>query len=105
MIPEMKLTPIYKPDIYKSNFPGDGYEDNISLKDIEKAVLVNELASENGMSLPEMAQRYLFSIDGATRVVMGARKFSQVTDTVSCWKLGALSISLFDEITQIILTG
>ncbi len=80
-----------------------GYEDNISMKDIEKAVLVNELASINGMSLPEMAQRYLFSIEEATRVVMGARKKSQVADTIACWKLGALYKSLFDKITQIIL--
>ncbi|KAA9036087.1 aldo/keto reductase [Ginsengibacter hankyongi] len=80
-----------------------GYEDNISLKDIERAVRVNALALRNEIPLAELAQRYLFSVEEATRVVMGARKLSQVTDTVSCWKVGALSKSLFDEITQIIL--
>ena len=81
-----------------------GYEDNISIKDIERSVLVNELASRNGMALPEIAQRYLFSIEEATRVVMGARKINQITDTIACWKEGALCKSLFDEITQIILS-
>ena len=81
-----------------------GYEDNISMKDIERSVLVNELASRTGMALPEIAQRYLFSIEEATRVVMGARKINQITDTIACWKKGALSKSLFDEITQIILS-
>ncbi len=82
-----------------------GYEDNISLKDIEKAVCVNELALRNGIPLAEIAQRYLFSVEEATRVVMGARKFSEIRDTISCWKAGALSKSLFDEITQVILNA
>ncbi|HVS96737.1 MAG TPA: aldo/keto reductase, partial [Puia sp.] len=80
-----------------------GFEDNISEKDIEKAILVNDLAFRNGMALPEMAQRYLFSMEEATRIVMGARKISQVKDTVDCWKSGALSKELFDAITAVIL--
>lgn len=80
-----------------------GYEENISLKDIETAMLVNVLASRNGIALADLAQRYLFSIEEATRVVMGARKLSQIADTISCWKKGALPKNLFDEITQIIL--
>jgi aryl-alcohol dehydrogenase-like predicted oxidoreductase len=80
-----------------------GYEDSISLKDIERAVCVNALALRNGMPLAEIAQRYLFSVEEATRVVMGARKLSQVINTIFCWKVGALSKSLFDEITQLIL--
>jgi len=80
-----------------------GYEDNISIKDIETAVLVNELSSGAGMQLAEMAQRYLFSISEATRVVMGARNFNQITDTISCWEAGALPRNLFDQITKIIL--
>jgi aryl-alcohol dehydrogenase-like predicted oxidoreductase len=81
-----------------------GFEDSISLRDIETAVLVNDLATRNGIPLAELAQRFLFTIEEATRVVMGARKIRQVTDTIACWKEGALSKSLFDEITQIILS-
>lgn len=80
-----------------------GYEDNISISDIATAVLVNDIAVSSLMQLAPMSQRYLFSIEEATRVVIGARKFSQITDTLSCWKDGALPKTLFDEITQIIL--
>lgn len=59
-----------------------GFEDNISFRDIETAVFVNDLATRNGMPLNELAQRYLFAIEEATRVVMGARKLKQVTDTI-----------------------
>ncbi len=80
-----------------------GYEDNVSMRDIATASQVNDLAIEYGMPLASLAQRYLFSIKEATRVVMGARKFSQITDTLSCWKEGCLPKDLFDRITKIIL--
>src|SRR6185312_647787 len=80
-----------------------GYEENISIKDIETGVLVHHLAAENGLPLPELAQRYLFSMQEATRVVMGARKIGQITDTIRCWEAGALPKELFAEITKIIL--
>lgn len=80
-----------------------GYEDNISGKDIETAILVNNLAMKTGISLAELSQRYLFSIKEATRVVIGAKKLDEVTDTVSYWNAGALSKSLYDEITKVIL--
>ena len=80
-----------------------GYEQNITLKDIETAALVNEYALKSGMQLADMAQRYLFSISEATRVVMGAKKLNQLSNTVSSWNAGALSRTMFDEITHIIL--
>jgi aryl-alcohol dehydrogenase-like predicted oxidoreductase len=80
-----------------------GYKEYISKKDIETSVLVNEYAAKNRMTLPELAQRYLFSIEEASRVVMGARKLRELTDTISCWKKGALPKTQFDKITQIIL--
>jgi len=80
-----------------------GYEDNISLQDIENAVLVNTYAEKSGIPLAEMAQRYLFSIAEASRVVMGAGKWDQMTDTIAYWKAGALSEKMFDEITEIIV--
>lgn len=80
-----------------------GYEENISMKDIETAVLVHHLAAKSGMPLAELAQRYLFSMEEATRVVMGARKIDQIRDTIRCWEAGALPKELFAEITKIIL--
>jgi aryl-alcohol dehydrogenase-like predicted oxidoreductase len=82
-----------------------GYEQNISLEDIETAILVNNLATTIGMSLAEMAQRYLFSIAEATRVVMGARNLNEIVNTISSWKIGSLSKELFDKITGIILSN
>lgn len=82
-----------------------GYEDNISLKDIENARLINIYAEKSGMPLAEMAQRYLFSIGEATRVVMGASKMDQMVDTLSWWKTGAISKEMFDEITGIIIAN
>jgi aryl-alcohol dehydrogenase-like predicted oxidoreductase len=80
-----------------------GFEDNISVNDIETAVLINKLAEKAGITLAELAQRYLFSITEATRVVMGARKLGEITDTISYWNSGAISKERFDEITKIIL--
>ena len=79
-----------------------GYEENIAISDIETAVLINELAVKIGMPLSEMAQRYLFSIAEATRIVIGARKLNQIINTISSWNAGALSYPQFNEITQII---
>lgn len=80
-----------------------GYEEHITQIDIKNAIKVNSIATKSGMALSELAQRYLFSIEEATRVVMGPRKLSQITSTISDWKVGALPKEMFDEITKIIL--
>jgi aryl-alcohol dehydrogenase-like predicted oxidoreductase len=80
-----------------------GFEENISLQDIQTAGVVAELAKKNGMPLPEMAQRYLFSVQEASRVVMGARNLTEIEATVDYWKKGALPEPLFEEITRCIL--
>ena len=80
-----------------------GFEDNISEKDIETAVLVNNLAVKAGMSLAELSHRYLFSIAEASRLVMGARKLDKIIDTISYWNTGTLAKTLYDEITKTIL--
>lgn len=79
-----------------------GYEDNVSMKDIKNAVLVKQLAVKSGLTLAEMAQRYLFSITEATRVVMGAANLHQLIHIISCWETGPLPKAQFDEITEII---
>ena len=43
----------------------------IGQKEIQNAIKVNEIAKKYGIPLPTLAQRYLFSINEATRVVMG----------------------------------
>jgi predicted aldo/keto reductase-like oxidoreductase len=57
------------------------------------------------MPLPTLAQRYLFSMEEATRVVMGARNMSQIQNTFQDWQQGGLSETIFNEITNVLLHG
>ena len=79
-----------------------GYSE-ISDADIKNALKVNEVAKKNNVSLSTLSQRYLFSVEEASRVVIGARKIDQIKSTVQDWKAGALPEVLFNEITEIIL--
>lgn len=79
-----------------------GYAE-ISDTDIKNAIKVNEVANKNNMPLSTLSQRYLFSIQEATRVVIGARNIEQIKSTVEDWNAGALPEALFNEITEIIL--
>jgi aryl-alcohol dehydrogenase-like predicted oxidoreductase len=81
-----------------------GYAE-ISDADIKNAWKVNAVAVKNNMPLSALSQRYLFSIEEATRVVIGARKIEQIKSTVEDWSAGALPEALFNEITEIILTS
>lgn len=74
----------------------------ISKIDIQNAIRVNEPAKKYDLTLATLAQRYLFSIEEATRVVIGARKISQIQSTILDWKAGALPKNIFDEISGII---
>ncbi|MGN6196486.1 MAG: aldo/keto reductase [Ginsengibacter sp.] len=76
--------------------------DEISKIDIRNSMYVNELAKKYDLPLATLAQRYLFSVEEATRVVIGARKVSQIQSTISDWKAGQLPKKVFDEITGII---
>ena len=85
---------------YVSNPPGGIFFTN---QDIANAKQMNQLAAAAGMPLSTLAQRYLFSIAEATRVVMGARTISQIESTIADWKQGALPEELFNEITAILI--
>ncbi|MGC6431103.1 MAG: aldo/keto reductase [Jejuia sp.] len=76
----------------------------ITQLDLENAIRVKEVADKNNMSLPTLAQRYLFSIEEADRVVMGARTPAQIKSTIDDWKAGKLPEGLFNEVTTCILT-
>jgi aryl-alcohol dehydrogenase-like predicted oxidoreductase len=85
---------------YVSNPPGGTF---FTDRDIANAQRVNQLAAQVGMPLSSLSQRYLFSIAEATRVVMGARKISQIQSTIADWKQGALPEDLFNNITAILV--
>jgi aryl-alcohol dehydrogenase-like predicted oxidoreductase len=75
----------------------------ISAYEIANANEVNKIAQKHGISLPTLAQRYLFSIQEATRIVMGARKINQIENTIDDWQQGALPEAIFSEITNVLL--
>lgn len=75
-------------------------DEYITSREIGNAIRVNAIARRLGIPLPTLAQRYLFSIAEATRVVIGARTIRQIQHTISDWQQGALPVSVFNEITD-----
>lgn len=75
----------------------------ITEKDVQNAIEVNKIAQEIEMPLATLAQRYLFSIKEADRIVMGARTLDQIKATISDWKQGKLPEYIFNKITNIII--
>ncbi|GAB3649851.1 hypothetical protein GCM10028791_16170 [Echinicola sediminis] len=75
----------------------------ISKADLVNAKAVKAIADDLQMPLPTLAQRYLFSIEEADRVVVGARNLGQIAATLNDWKLGKLPEDIFHRITEIIL--
>ncbi|UII75365.1 aldo/keto reductase [Flagellimonas sp. HMM57] len=71
--------------------------------DLTNAKKVKAIADRKKMPLATLAQRYLFSIKEADRVVMGARNLVQIKSTIEDWKLGKLDPETFEEITSAIL--
>ncbi len=76
----------------------------ITQLDMENAIRVKAVADNHNMPLATLAQRYLFSIKEADRVVMGARTPAQIKATIDDWNAGKLSEGLFNEVTACILT-
>ncbi|WP_246109095.1 aldo/keto reductase [Seonamhaeicola algicola] len=76
----------------------------ITQLDMENAIRVKAVADKYKMPLATLAQRYLFSIKEADRVVMGARTPAQIKATVDDWNAGKLSEELFNEVTACIQT-
>ena len=71
--------------------------------DLSNAIEVKAIAESGGLTLPTLAQRYLFSIAEADRIVMGARNTDQIKATVSDWKAGKLPEEIFEKITALIM--
>ena len=88
-------------ELFTKNQPTDN--EYITEREIANAIQVNEIAKKYGMALPTLAQRYLFSIEEATRVVMGARNIQQIQNTIADWQQGALPKKIFNEITKVII--
>lgn len=70
---------------------------------IDNAVKVNKIALENGVTLSNLALRYLFSIQEADRVVLGPSNMEEFKGSLSAWKEGPVEEELFDQITESII--
>ncbi len=75
----------------------------ITENDLSVAQKVKAIADHLGMALSTLAQRYLFSIKEADRVVMGARTLEQIKSTLLDWQSGKLDEEVFEMITSAIL--
>ncbi len=75
----------------------------ITNTDLIKARKVKSIANNINMPLATLAQRYLFSIKEADRIVMGARNLKQIKSTIQDWKSGKLDKETFDKVTDAIL--
>jgi aryl-alcohol dehydrogenase-like predicted oxidoreductase len=85
-------------ELFTQNPPTDN--EYITEREIANAKRVNDIAKKYKMPLPTLAQRYIFSIKEATRVVMGARNIQQIQNTINDWQQGALPKKIFNEITK-----
>jgi aryl-alcohol dehydrogenase-like predicted oxidoreductase len=70
---------------------------------VENAVKVNRIAMENGLSLTNLALRYLFAMNEADRVVLGPKNMEEVQKSISIWEEGPVDKAIFDEVTEFLL--
>lgn len=87
-------------EAYCQNRPNNEW---ITNRDVDTAIAVKSLADREGMVLPELALRYLFSTQQADRIVVGPANMEQAKSAVNFWKTGGLEFSLFEEISATIL--
>lgn len=77
----------------------------ISAADQAAAKGIKTIADKHQLTIASLAQRYLFSIAEADRVVMGARTPQQIQATVADWRAGKLPEALFNEVTETIIAA
>jgi aryl-alcohol dehydrogenase-like predicted oxidoreductase len=64
----------------------------------ERAVRLQALAEKRGLTLPQLAHGFMFSVGEVDRVVIGARTPAELLDAWAAWRAGPLPGELFDEI-------
>lgn len=85
-------------------YKNDGVDGHwITEKDLKNAYLIKSIAEANNMPMPTLAQRYLFSIAEADRIVLGAKNIDQIKSSIVDWGLGKLPETLFDDITNTLI--
>lgn len=70
----------------------------LGLESVTQAKKINEIAKKYHMPLHELAHRFLFTIEGKFKVVMGATDKEQLTDTLRAIEQGRLSPEVYTEV-------
>jgi aryl-alcohol dehydrogenase-like predicted oxidoreductase len=70
-------------------------------KSVERAVRLRALAERSGLTLPELAHRFVFGAAEIDRVVIGARNPAELLDALAAWRAGPLPAELFDAVCAI----
>lgn len=85
---------------YVNNPPDSEWIKNVH---INNAVKVNEIAQRKGITLTNLALRYLLSMKEADRVVLGPKNMGEVKKSISIWKEGPLDQQIFEEVTEVLM--
>lgn len=85
---------------YVNNPPDSEWIKNIH---INNAVKVNEIAQRKGITIPNLALRYLFSMKEADRVILGPRTLDEVQESLSIWEEGLLEKEVFNQVTEVLM--
>ena len=70
----------------------------VSAKELSIAIKIKSIAEKYDMELPSLAQRYLFSIKQADRIVLGSRNKNDLISALSDFEKGILPKEIFNEI-------
>ena len=65
---------------------------------ISRAEILQAYAEQNKLSLAETALRYLHSVAGVDKLVIGAANLGELQNSLQSWRKGALPPALFDQI-------
>ncbi len=65
---------------------------------VARAVRLKALAPRLGLSLPELAHRFIFSLEEIDRVVIGARTPAELEDAWAAWRAGPLPADQFEAV-------
>ena len=65
---------------------------------IDRAIRLKALADKNGLTLRELAHRFMFSLGEIDRIVIGASNLAELSTALSDYEAGPLPSELFDEV-------
>lgn len=73
--------------------------------DVDIALKINKIAVKHQIPLSRLALRYVFSTLEADRVVVGPTTTDQLEDLLNAWEEGKLPETIFNEITETIISN